>query len=150
MAKTKRRSIFWVVSTHVLTTGFVMPLVAMVVVSAVLLGTQPSPTEAFLGRLAALALGYLGGVYYSLSYIRKVAEIENPQACVKPSIITFAVLAAIGFGLNVTGLLVDQEHGVHPAVGIVGLAVFYIVVGYAFAAVTQRGFSRMEPTVAHA
>lgn len=144
MAKTKQRSIFWIVSTHVLTTGFAMPAVAGGIGFAVLTAMQPSAVVAFLLLLAFQALGYIGGVYYSLSYIRKVALIENPNACIKPSIITFAVLAVIGFGVNVVGLVGRDGHGINPILGIIALVAFYVIICVAFARITQRGFSGIE------
>jgi len=109
MAK-KKQSVFWVVSTHVLTTGFAMPAVAGLISVAIVVATQPSAVADFLLLLGLQTLGYIGGVYYSLSYIRKVALIEHPLACVKPSIITFALLAILGFAVNVLSLFGDYRH----------------------------------------
>lgn len=145
MAKKKHRSVFWIVSTHVLTTGFAMPAVANGLCFAVLTAIQPSADVAFLMLLAFQALGYIGGVYYSLSYLRKVALMENPNACIKPSIITFAVLAVIGFGVNVAGLFGRDGQGINPILGIIALVAFYVVICVAFARITQRGFSGIEP-----
>jgi len=153
MAKMKQRSVFWIVSTHVLTTGFAMPAVAGGIGFAVLTAMQPSAVVAFLLLLAFQAVGYIGGVYYSLSYIRSVAFIENPNACIKPSpnacikpsIITFAVLAVIGFAVNVAGLVGRDGQGINPILGIIALAAFYVVICVAFARITQRGFSGIEP-----
>ena len=145
MAKMKVRSVFWVVSTHVLTTGFAMPVVAGIMALGVLTGIQPSPVAAFLILLAFQAFGYIGGVFYSLSYLRKVALIKNPVACIMPSIVTFAVLAAIGFAVNVASLVTQPRHEVNLIAGITGLVVFYGVICFAFAKITQQEFSRMEP-----
>jgi hypothetical protein len=145
MAKKKVRSVFWVVSTHVLTTGFAMPAVAGMTAVAVRHETRPPPVAAFLILLAFQASGYIGGVFYSLSYLRKVALMRNPVACVKPSIITFTVLAVIGFAVNVAGLVAQQRQGINLIVGIGGLVAFYAVICFAFARITRQGFSRMEP-----
>ena len=145
MAKKKVRSVFWVVSTHVLTTGFAMPAVAGMMAVAVRHETRPPPVAAFLILLAFQASGYIGGVFYSLSYLRKVALMRNPVACVKPSIITFTVLAVIGFAVNVAGLVAQQRQGINLIVGIGGLVAFYAVICFAFARITRQGFSRMEP-----
>jgi hypothetical protein len=145
MAKKKVRSVFWVVSTHVLTTGFAMPAVAGMTGLAVLTGRPPSPVAAFLILLAFQACGYIGGVFYSLSYLRTVALIKDPVACVKPSIITFAVLAVIGFAVNVAGLVARPRHDINLIAGIIGLVALYSVICFAFAKITQQGFSRMEP-----
>lgn len=145
MAKMKQRSVFWIVSTHVLTTGFAMPAVAGGIGFAVLTAMQPSAVVAFLLLLAFQAVGYIGGVYYSLSYIRSVAFIEHPNACITPSIITFAVLAVIGFAVNAAGLVGRDGQGINPILGIIALAAFYVVICVAFARITQRGFSGIEP-----
>ena len=63
-----------------------MPAVAGGMGFAVLTAIQPSAVVAFLMLLAFQALGYIGGVYYSLSYIRNVALMENPNACIKQGI----------------------------------------------------------------
>jgi hypothetical protein len=143
MARKKARSRFWVVSTHVLTTGFAMPAVAGMIGSGLAPVAAVAPVRVFLLRMALQALGYIGGVYYSLSYIRKVALIENAPACIKPSIITFIVLAVLGFGLNVALLFTGQTKQIAPALAIPGLLLFYVVICAAFAKVTQQGFANM-------
>ncbi len=89
---------------------------------------------------------------YSFSYLRKVVLIGNPVACVKPSIITFGVLAVIGLAVNVAGLLPQPWHQVNAIriLGIAGLVAFYGVMCYAFDKITRQGFSRMEPHKAEA
>ena len=135
----KKRSVFWVVSTHVLTTGFAMPAVAGMF-GAPLVEMYPSAGVGFLLALGCQALGYIVGGYYSLSYIRKAALIEQPMACVKPSIITFVVLAVFGFAVNVALLFGSRLRSMNAIIGIVGLVVFYVVISLAFAKITQRGF----------
>jgi hypothetical protein len=122
-----------------------MPAVAGMTAVAVRHETRPPPVAAFLILLAFQASGYIGGVFYSLSYLRKVALMRNPVACVKPSIITFTVLAVIGFAVNVAGLVAQQRQGINLIVGIGGLVAFYAVICFAFARITRQGFSRMEP-----
>lgn len=143
MASKKQRSVFWVVSTHVVTTGFAMPVVTGLIGYALVKELRPDPLRAFLILLCLQAIGYIGGVFYSLSYIRKSSRIENPTACIKPSIITFAVLAVIGLCINASNLFYRQ-HNMNPIVGAVLLVVYYTVICLAFARITQRGFSRME------
>ena len=152
MAKKKVHPVFWVVSTHVLTTGFTMPVVASIIALGVQTGLQPSPMAAFLILLAFQAFGYIGGVFYSLSYLRKVALIKDPVACIKPSIITFNVLAFFGLARNVASLLTQSRHHVNTILilGIVGLIAFYFVICIAFDKITRQGFSRMEPYVTEA
>jgi hypothetical protein len=120
-----------------------MPAVASVIGVAVVIGTGVSPAAAFPGLLAIQALGYIGGVFYSLSYIRKVALVQRPVDCIRPSIITFIVLAVFGFALN--AWIVVQQQAINHTVRIVSLTVFYVVICFAFAKITASGFSRMEP-----
>ncbi|GIX00805.1 MAG: hypothetical protein KatS3mg111_4137 [Pirellulaceae bacterium] len=145
MPKRKERSVFWVVSTHVLTTGFAMPFVASLVAGAVVLSIQPSPLVSFLILLAAQAVGYIGGVFYSLSYIRKVAIVPNPAACIKPSILTFTALALIGLTVNLLRILGQGGTSIHSIVIVLALVVFYTLICIAFAKYTRDGFSQMPP-----
>jgi len=85
-------------------------------------------------------LGYIAGAYYSFSYIRKTALIEQPMACVKPSIITFVVLAVFGFAVNAAFLFYSPLRDINASIGIVGIVFFYVVISLAFAKITQRGF----------
>jgi hypothetical protein len=136
MAQPKERSTFWVVSTHVLTTGFVFPLLAGVVASfipQVSPGLDPWVVVAMTLGLGALA--YLGGTYYSLGYIRKSAIVRDPIACITPSIITFAVLEALGFAF--------YAYTRHDAIFLGVLAAYYVAIGLIFAFVTREGFRKM-------
>lgn len=143
MARKKQRTVFWVVSTHVVTTGFVCPLIAGMIGSS-FLALDPSSVAVFLGVLAIQAIGYIGGAFYSLSYLRDVATIENPTRCAKPAIITFVVLAVIGFGVNVAAVAARRYPGEAIIACILGLAAYYVLICYAFARITQRGFAQME------
>jgi hypothetical protein len=142
--KKTRRSRFWVVSTHVLTTGFALPVIAGMVASG-LTGALDTlfPLQVFVAQLLFMAIGYLGGAYYSLSYIRKVALIENPRACIKPSIITFILLAVLGFGVTLAARPHDFGWSLSPTVAILGLLVYYVVICAVFAKITTRGFDNM-------
>ena len=143
MSKKTQRSTFWVVSTHVLTTGIAMPFVAAIVGSVAIGATQPPPIAAFLIALTFQALGYIGGTFYSLSYIRKVALIKKPTDCIKPSIIAFSVLAIIFFGIDVAILQGSKNQGVNPIAIILQLA-FFVIICFVFGKITQTGFSKME------
>jgi hypothetical protein len=130
----KTRSRFWVVSTHVLTTGFAIPFVASFVVTILLQTLQIEGWIAFLVSLALQAIGYIGGTYYSLNYIQKVALIDNPMSCVKPSVITFIVLAVLSLILNLVSLRpLSWEI-------ILILIIFYGMISLAFAKITEKGF----------
>ena len=135
MAKRKERSVFWVVSTHVLTTGFAMPLLAYLAVFGIAANVPLDAVQMAGLMFAMLTLGYVGGVYYSLSYLRKAAIIPRPLACITPSIITFAIFSAIGFALNIVRMR-------DPLV-IAGMAAYYVAITVVFAFVTRRGFQNM-------
>jgi len=140
MAATPRpRSTFWIVSTHVLTTGFAMPILATIAAFAALQAIGPLDFYLELAiTLALQALGYIGGVYYSLSYLKKVAIARNPIACIIPSNITFTALAALGLGWSIHSLhLLD-----FPLVLAI-VAIFYAGITVVFALVTRQGFRRM-------
>jgi hypothetical protein len=148
MVTKEPRSRFWVVSTHILTTGFAMPAVGALIGFGIIDSTGLTGIAAFLLLLGLQAVGYIGGGYYSLSYIKKVALIEDPTACVKPSIITFVVLAGLGFVVNLGSLvpyvLLSGVDASAPIFAISCLVVLYLVVSLAFAKITQQGFAAME------
>ena len=82
MAK-REHGVFWVVSTHVLTTGFVMPFLTFCAVNLLARKFEPdaTPWQIFAIGLATQLLAYVGGTYYSLNYLRRVAIIRRPLAC---------------------------------------------------------------------
>jgi hypothetical protein len=142
MAKPKQRGTFWVVTTHVLTTGFAMPLLGGIAAAFIVPIITPgiSSWSALAVAAAIQALAYVGGAYYSLSYLRKVAIIANPLACITPSIVFFAALAALGFGYN--AFLVRRLNGAPVLIGI--WLVFYIAITFLFTIITRRGFAAMH------
>ena len=140
MTTQKQRSVFWVVSTHVLTTGFVMPLLARILATVMIIWLRLPPLMSFAILLASLVLGYIGGAFYSLSYIRKVAIIEDPNACVKPSIIAFTVLALLGLVVSLSVQLKFAVDSITSTVTAVILVAVYAVICIAFARITRRGF----------
>ncbi len=141
----KPRSRFWVVSTHVLTTGFALPLLGYLAGRALGAAGQLTAVQSFLLVLALQVIGYIGGTYYSLSYIRKVAVTDHPAACVRPSVIAFVVLAIVGFGLNLTWLFSGGAQVINPAMAIPVYLVCYVVISVAFARITRQGFEAMRP-----
>ena len=143
--RVKVRSVFWVVSTHVLTTGFAPPALASLAGLAVLNVLPLSPLQGRLILLALQAIGYVGGAFYSLSYIRKTALVRHPLACVRPSVVAFVVLALFGYAVNLWGFMQQQDVSwIEVVVDGIGLAAFYAAVTFAFAWVTRQGFAHME------
>lgn len=133
----KTRSPFWIVSTHILTTGVAMPLVAVNLAFPILAHYPLSPMLAFLAQLAIIAGGYVAGTFYSLSYLRKVTAIRNPEACAKASVIVFVLLAILWLGVKIVFF-----HLTDP-VTVVSWIVFYVVICWAFAKITRTGFLEM-------
>jgi uncharacterized membrane protein YhaH (DUF805 family) len=133
----KQRSTFWIVSTHVLTTGFAMPAVAGVAAYSVLSQSRIEGPLAFLITLAFQAVGYIGGTFYSFSYLRKQTSVANPQGCTTFSIITFTILAVIGLGLNIATAKYLS------ALKIAAWIIFYVVITIGFAIITKKQFAAM-------
>ena len=144
MAATQRAT-WWIVSTHVLTTGFAMPLVATFAGMGIVIGTHLDGFPALLAILASQAIGYIGGTYYSLSYLAKSATTEDWTRCTKPSAITFVILCAIGLVLSVI------QYRESPMLIALILA-FYAAIVPAFIKITADGFrslqARAQPVVA--
>jgi len=158
MSRKKRRSKFWVVTTHVITTGVAIPFLTYLgfllfvtpfgkympaLVDMTALGpVLRSEAVLMLGTwLAFMTLGYLGGTIYSLSYLKRVAFIDKPTDCTRPSIIVFAGCALVGIMVNVyVGYmmqLLDQTWALVCALYLVA-----IVCGFAY--LTKRGFEKWE------
>lgn len=133
----RQRSTFWIVSTHIVTTSIVMPLLTSVLAGAVVAIWQLSGEPAFLTGLAFLAVGYINGTYYSLSYLNKTTAMQNPQRCAMASIITFVLLALLS--LIAIAVTVGTTH---PRCTVL-MAVFYVAICWAFARITQKGFAKM-------
>jgi hypothetical protein len=137
----KQRSTFWVVSTHVLTTGLAMPAVAGIVAWAILeFGNIRDPLTDLAVRAACALAGYLGGVYYSLSFLRSAATHERWTDCTRPSIIAFSILELAGFAVNVM-LLRERDT---LSIGILGACYAGVMVGFAW--ITSTGFARLAQT----
>ncbi|HSI34145.1 MAG TPA: hypothetical protein VK986_11200, partial [Tepidisphaeraceae bacterium] len=88
--------------------------------------------------LGLQALGYIGGVFYSLAYLRKVAIPTNPLGCIIPSNVTFLVLVALALGWNIKHFDLFDHLGYLAA-----LVVYYAVITAVFAIVTRNGFRQM-------
>lgn len=134
----KVRSPFWVVSTHVLTTGVAMPFVAGAMAFAAIGALGMLGVPAWLLTLAFDAGGYIGGTSYSLNYVRKEATLENWSACTIPSIITFAIMALLRLAFDIWRLP-DKT-----PIFIVALVAFYIAIVVAFSVITRNGFASFD------
>ena len=157
MSVLKHRSVFWVVSTYVLTTGtsgFVISFLVAPVIGLLLAALFPSPprsvpvysVSSFIGYSVWLTLGYMGGTWYSLRYIRKVALVDRPQACVVPAVATFAVLAALAIPVHGFILALSIGHALQGSEAqryTIAVGVLHALITVVFAVLTKRGFARM-------
>jgi hypothetical protein len=135
----KQRSAFWVVSTHVLTTGLAFPTIAALAAAAMIRYGDVRDSRSDLSiRAACAVLGYVIGTYCSHSYLRGAAEHEHWTACTRPAIICFAFLAVIGFAWNVTQL---QDRNAF-SIGVLTICYFLIIV--AFGWITATGFAQLS------
>jgi hypothetical protein len=113
-----------------------MPLLAAIVgyvSSAAGLGPR-EPMEQFLFVLALVTLGYVGGTFYSLSYLRKVAIMERPRACLTPSVVMFGALCSLPLIFS---------FGKVPALGFGLFAGYFSAITLCFAFITRWGISRL-------
>jgi len=128
------RSIFWIVSRHVLITGFVLPGAAHAAALAGIRALELQGAPAFLFFLAILALGFFAGLGCSLSYLRKNAITDRWTKCTAPAIVGFAAVAVLAY-------MADMFWLPQKSLGIwSGLAGFYAVVVTAFGRITRRAF----------
>ena len=138
----KERAKWWIVSTHVLTTGFVMPFLVGKVGGAVVGGYGLRSLPAFALLLAIQASGYIAGTYYSLGYLRRSTITDDWRGCITPSVISFVVLSVIGFVANAI-----RVNGSVTAIGV--LVVFHGVIIVAFAKITASGFHGLQAQASH-
>jgi hypothetical protein len=158
--KTAPRTKWWIVSTHVLTTGFAMPCIAGLVGMVVCgqLGLQGAAGLVVI--LGLQAIGYISGTYYSLSYLKKTAMTRDWVECTAPAIACFAALAVLGLVANVMQVsqslsaalgLADKTTGESPPIPlgyeIIGLLVFYGIIIAGFAKITSHGFGALQKQV---
>lgn len=135
MAK-KRRSRFWIVSTHVVTAGFAIPLLVGFIAAVLVAQAQLTGMEALIPVMALLLLAYVGGTYYSLSYLAKTAVSDAWNACTKPAIITVAIL-------NVLGCVVDCLRSTAGIALVFLFILYHAALVFLFAVITSRGFARL-------
>jgi hypothetical protein len=135
----KPRATWWIVSTHVLTTGFAMPLLASIIAAFVLVAAPfaLSPIAQLLVMLGAQAIGYLAGTCYSLAYLRTTATVPRWTACTRPCFIAFAVLATLALGFNIAVSSGD------PVVFTIATA-FYATITVIFTKITASAFRTFD------
>jgi DNA-directed RNA polymerase subunit RPC12/RpoP len=131
-SKIKERAKWWIVTTHVLTAGFAMPVIAAFF-AAILIGLLGIGIDGILAGLIIVIFnfaGYIGGTFYSLSYLKKNAKTSDWNGCTIPSII-FAVL--LNFG---TLIFFHPYPIINSIVSIINLIVFSII--------TVNGFRKLD------
>jgi hypothetical protein len=141
------RGTFWVVSTHVLTSGFALPVGGAILVGVLAWMTEIDSTVLLVLSYGVSILAYVGGTFYSLSYLKKVAMHVNPARCVLPSVVTFVTLCGIWYGLQLSGanfLRMPMEAKLFTAV-VNGA--YYAVVGFVFWIITKNGLPKLSRPV---
>ncbi len=136
------RSTFWIVTTHVLTSGLAIPTVVGLCILGIVhqakIVTPFSVLVELTVSLTSMLLGTGGGVLYSLRFIKRNAAHENWSLCITPSVVVYGLLAALGLGLSIW-----QANPRTPAV--IGIRVLSTLVGMAvFACLTSSGFRKMS------
>jgi len=114
-----------------------MPLLAAILGVAIVVGAGLQGLQAFLLQLAIQAVGYIGGTYYSLGYLRRSAITDNWRGFIAPSVITFIVLSIMGFAANSASFM-----GSTMAIGI--LLTYYGAIVLAFIKITADGFRDLQ------
>ncbi len=128
------RTVYWIVSRHVLIAGFFLPGVAHAAAMGAIRLLRLQGAPAYLSFFAVLAFGYFAGFGNSLAYLRKNAMSDRWQQCVAPAIFGFAALCIFAFAVDLYWL---PERNFWT---LTGLAVFYSVVLRAFSTITKRAF----------
>lgn len=141
MGRKRERSVFWVVSTHLLTTLFMMGLLLFLLAALGLLierAVRASPWTDLGLIVVAVGVAPAVATLHSLDYLNKVAIIARPQACIVPSIIVFSILGAGVVGLGWLS---------RDARSFLFLCVIAAVPTSSFAFLTARGFKKMARVV---
>ncbi len=125
-----RRSTFWVVSTHVLTTGLAIPvLIGLVVAGIAGVAGLKAPfsdlTKLVIGLVTTL-IGVGGGVLYSMAYLKRTAQHDRWSQCIKPSVIAYLLLAALGCAVAcwTEGERTSAAIGIQILNTAIGMAIF--------------------------
>jgi hypothetical protein len=136
------RSTFWIVTTHVLTSGLAIPTVVGLGILGIVHLAKIDPPFSFLTELTvslvSMLLGTGGGVLYSLRFIRRNATCEHWSRCTTPSVMAYGVLAVLGLGWGIWQ--------VNPRTSeVMGIRVLSTLVGMGvFAWLTASGFGKMS------
>jgi hypothetical protein len=135
----KVRSVFWIVSTHVLTTGLAIP--AVMGIASKLLIAHFDIRDPLIGLYLVATcsvVGCIGGTLYSLSYLGNEADCANWKRCTAPAIATFVILTILGLAAQIYSLQANTALtvGLLVATSLVSIAAFSII--------TSHGFSRMH------
>ena len=131
-------------SAHVLTTGFAMPIFAGIVgeVLCAVLGLEG--VVAVLFSLTVLAIGYIGGTYYSLSYVKERATTHDWPGCTVPAVVFFAVCMVLWLVGEVIRISIRIPISL---LDILGIILFYGFILTAFAKITAKGFRALQEQV---
>ncbi|HET6247652.1 MAG TPA: hypothetical protein VFE47_08150 [Tepidisphaeraceae bacterium] len=137
------RSVFWIVSTHVVTILFLMFALLFVSSIAVLILKSLEIVSTVIG-LCAPMISLILTTNYSLGNIRRVATIDNPMACFMPSMLAFCGLF---LSLVAAMLFMDlREHTLNLPEAACFFA-YSVALCIAFGLLTRRGLRKMQADV---
>jgi hypothetical protein len=134
----KEKSIFSVVTTHILTSSIVFPFFGMFVAYFVikfLSQSLNSNITLILIRDLIHVIFFFIGVQYSLSYIHKKIDVKNPKDSFKYSVIGFGIVVIIMLTLNI-----------YPNFNIIDTiynTVFYGIIFIIFYILTKKYFNNL-------
>jgi uncharacterized membrane protein (DUF485 family) len=110
MSVPRRRSVFWIVSTHVVTTVFLMFALLFASSIAALILQNLVVVAAIIG-LGAPLISLILTTNYSLGNIRRVATIDHPMSCFMPSMLAFCGLLLSLGGFDALYAFTRSQHG---------------------------------------
>ena len=94
--KKRLRARWWIVTTHVLTTGIMGGILQALVLFVLLMSGVDIGGKYNLAAPPIGIMAFTAATFYSASYLRKHALADLPTRSTKPSIILFVVLQIIG------------------------------------------------------
>lgn len=134
-----RRAPWAVTLTHVVTAGFVPPLVCLIVGAMAIQRLGIEGLNGLVTLLAVLAVGYVAGAVYSMSRLRRTVHTDRPTRCIRPATTAFASLLVLQFALIFLRPGVPRD-----ALSLSIAAPVYLLVIIAFWMITSRGMTAWE------
>lgn len=131
----RARSQFWVISTYVLVTGMVLPLLAAITALGMLVALRIDGQSALILSLVSQAAGYIGGAYLTLFILRRSTIVANPGRCARPAVGLFIILELFTVAAR---LVTDKSSSVLSAASIIAL---YVLIALLVTRITLKKFA---------